>query len=294
MRIAFARETLRIVSVAAALAIAAPVRADAPRDGSAGAAAAPAASGAATAPIPAAVRDAVAAPDRSDADRALDSGRKPAELLTFAGVGPGMRVADLAAGSGYTTELLARVVGPSGRVWSENSQFIRDRFAEKPWTERLAKPGLGNVVRVERELDDPLPPDAHDLDAVLLVLFYHDTYWMGVDRAAMNRRIYEALRPGGTYVVVDHSAKPGSGAADVETLHRVEEPLVRKEVLRAGFRLDAESDFLRNPDDARDWNASPRSAGERRGTSDRFALRFVKPGPTTSTPARAPAAVPEP
>ncbi|HZR83005.1 MAG TPA: SAM-dependent methyltransferase [Candidatus Binatia bacterium] len=234
----------------------------------------------------AAIAAAVAASDRSDADRALDAGRKPAEMLAFAGIAPGMKVADLGAGGGYTTELLARAVGPTGRVYSQNSSLIRERFAEKPWTERLAKPALANVVRVEREFDDPLPPDARDLDAVILVLFYHDTYWMEVDRAAMNRAIFRALRPGGVYLVVDHSAAAGSGARDVKTLHRVEESLVRSEIESAGFRLDGEADFLRNPEDARDWNDSPSAAGDRRGTSDRFVLRFVKPA--SAAPGTAP------
>ncbi|MGH7893749.1 MAG: class I SAM-dependent methyltransferase [Candidatus Binatia bacterium] len=222
-------------------------------------------------------RAAVAATDRSEADRALDAGRHPAELLAFSRVGPGMRVAELGAGGGYTTELLARAVGPTGVVYGQNSRFILERFAEKPWSERLAKPVMRNVVRVDREFADPLPPDAHDLDAVLIVLFYHDTVWMGVDRAQMNRAVYEALRPGGTYVVVDHSGRAGSGATETEALHRIEESVVRDEVQAAGFRLAAVGDFLRNPDDARDWSASPRGAGERRGTSDRFVLGFVKP-----------------
>jgi len=217
------------------------------------------------------------APDRSDADRALDAGRHPRELLTFAGIRPGMRVAELGAGGGYTTELLARAVGPTGKVWAQNSRLILERFAEKPWSERLAKPVMANVVRVDREFDDPLPPAARDLDAVLIVLFYHDTVWMGVDRARMNRAVFAALKPGGEYVVVDHSGRKGSGAEETQTLHRIEQSVVEKEVAAAGFVRDGEADFLRNPADARDWNDSPRVAGERRGTSDRFVLRFVKP-----------------
>ena len=217
------------------------------------------------------------APDRSDADRALDAGRHPRELLTFAGIRPGMRVAELGAGGGYTTELLARAVGPTGKVYAQNSRLILERFAEKPWSERLAKPVMANVVRVDREFDDPLPPAARDLDAVLIVLFYHDTVWMGVDRARMNRAVFAALKPGGEYVVVDHSGRKGSGAEETQTLHRIEQSVVEKEVAAAGFVRDGEADFLRNPADARDWNDSPRVAGERRGTSDRFVLRFVKP-----------------
>jgi len=136
---------------------------------------------------------------------------------------------------------------------------------------------MANVTRVDRELDDPLPPEAQNLDAVFLVLVYHDTVWQGVDRARMNAAIFRALRPGGVYVIVDHSARAGTGTADVQTLHRIDEEVVKTEVPQAGFKLAAEGDFLRNPSDPRDWNASPRAAAEKRGTSDRFALKFVKP-----------------
>jgi len=220
---------------------------------------------------------AVDAADRSEDDRALDEGRKPKELLAFCGIAPGMKVAELGAGGGYTTELLARTVGPSGHVWGQNSQFLLGRFAEKPWSARLEKPVLGNVTRSDRDFDDPLPPDAKQLDAVLIVLFYHDTVWQKVDRARMNRAVFAALEPGGSYCVVDHSARAGSEVADVQTLHRIDEALVKREIEKAGFVLAAENAFLRNPADPRDWNASPRAAGERRGTSDRFALRFQKP-----------------
>jgi predicted methyltransferase len=219
---------------------------------------------------------AVEAADRTTDDRALDGGRKPAEVLAFFGIDSGMRVAELGAGGGYTTELLARTVGPGGKVYAQNSRTLLERFAEKPWSERLAKPIMANVVRVDRELDDPLPPEAKDLDAVVIVLFYHDSVWLKTDREKMNRAVFAALRPGGIYGIVDHSAKDGSGTNDAETLHRIEEKVVRDEVLRAGFELDAESNSLRNASDARDWNASPRKAAERRGTSDRFVLRFKK------------------
>jgi len=229
--------------------------------------------------VPDSIRAVVAAPDRSAADKALDAGRHPAEMLAFFGVAPGMRVAELGAGGGYTTELLARTVGPNGMVYGQNNKFILERFAEKPWSEHLAQPAMKNVVRVDREFDDPLPPEARDLDAVFVVLFYHDTVWMKTDRAKMNRAVFQALKPGGVYAVIDHSARPGTGLADVETLHRIEEKVVREEIEQAGFKLVGEADFLRNPTDPRDWNDSPRAAGERRGTSDRFVLKFVKPNP---------------
>jgi predicted methyltransferase len=230
-----------------------------------------------TVAVPAAIRAAVTAPDRSDADRLLDVGRHPAETLAFFGIGPGMRVAEIGAGGGYTTELLARVVGPTGVVYGQNSPFILARFAEKPWSARLAEPVMRTVVRADRPFDDPLPPDARDLDAVVMILFYHDTVWQQVDRTRMNRAIFAALKPGGVYGIVDHSARPGTGVADVQTFHRIDEPVVRAEIETAGFALVAEASFLRNPADTRDWNDAPSAAGARRGTSDRFVLKFVKP-----------------
>jgi predicted methyltransferase len=227
--------------------------------------------------IPAAIEAAVDAPDRSSTDRALDEGRRPAQVLAFFGIRPGMRVAELGAGPGYTAELLARIVGPKGVVYAQNDKFILERFAEAPWSARLRKPVMKNVVRVDREFDDPLPPEARDLDAVLMILFYHDTVWLGADRARMNAAVFRALKPGGVFAIVDHSAKAGSGLSDVQTLHRIDEQTLREEVETAGFRFKAASDVLRNPSDSRDWNDSPLAAGERRGTSDRFALEFVKP-----------------
>ena len=230
----------------------------------------------------------VTADDRSPADRALDAGRKPEDLLRFADVQPGMRVAELGAGGGYTTELLARAVGPTGVVYGQNSRLVLERFAAKPWSERLVKPVMANVVRVDRDFDDPLPPEARNLDRVVMVLFYHDTVWMGVDREHMNEAVFRALKPGGLYVVIDHSARAGAGLGDVRSLHRIEESALRREIEDVGFRLARSSDFLRNPDDGRDWNDSPTAAGDRRGTSDRFALAFVKPAamPSASSSGR--------
>ena len=243
--------------------------------------AAPSAPSAANAPAaPDYVRAAVDATDRDEADRALDAGRKPDLTLAFFGISPGMKVAEIGAGRGYTTELLARVVGKAGKVYAQNSPMILEKFANGPWTERLAKPALtslGNVVRADREFDDPFPPEAKDLDVVLDILFYHDTVWIGTDREKMNRAVFAALKPGGVYGIVDHSALPGSGLTGVETVHRIEEKTLRDEIEHAGFRLVAEASFLRNRNDTRDWNDSPRVAGERRGTSDRFVLKFQKP-----------------
>ncbi|UQA63913.1 class I SAM-dependent methyltransferase [Polyangium aurulentum] len=227
--------------------------------------------------MPEAIATVVAAPDRSEADRALDAGRHPAELLAFFGIGPNMKVAELGAGGGYTAELLARAVGPGGKVWGQNSKFLLERFAEKPWSERLKTPVMKNVVRVDREFDDPLPADAKNLDAVLMIMFYHDTVWFKTDRDKMNRAIFAALKSGGVYGIVDHSARAGAGTTESESLHRIEEKSVREEVERAGFKLAGDASFLRNAKDTRDWSTSPGKAGERRGTSDRFVLKFVKP-----------------
>jgi len=177
----------------------------------------------------------VDAPDRSAEDRALDAGRHPLELLSFLGLGPGMKVGEVAAGGGYTSELLARTVAPDGVVYGQNSKFILERFAEKPWSERLKKPVMKNVVRVDSDFSEPFPDTIHDLDAVINVLFYHDTVWQKADRERMNRTIFRTLRSGGQYVVVDHSARAGAGLNDVETLHRIEEALERLEEGTFGY-----------------------------------------------------------
>ncbi|HZR11202.1 MAG TPA: methyltransferase domain-containing protein [Myxococcales bacterium] len=236
------------------------------------------------APAPAAEKPAdafkavVDAPDRSEADRKLDPGRKPIETLEFLGVKPGMKVEDIGAGPGYTTELLARAVGPGGVVYMQNDprwmSFLKDAVAE-----RFTHPAMQKVVRADVPFDDPVPPEAKDLDLVVMNAIYHDVVNMPVDRAHMNKAIFDALRPGGAYVVIDSSAPDGSGLSATKTLHRIDEAVVKEEVEKAGFRLQAESNFLRNPDDARDWNASPPAALKlgKRGQSDRFALRFVRP-----------------
>jgi len=219
----------------------------------------------------------VAAADREQEDRALDDGRKPAALLDFLSLSPGAHVLDIGAGRGYTTELLARAVGPTGVVHSQNPKSLPERIVQS-WSARLAKPVNASAVRVERDFDDPIPEEARGtLDAVVDVLFYHDTVWLGTDRAKMNASIFAALKPGGEYVIVDHNAAADHGVADVKALHRIEEQVVRQEVEAAGFVLVAAADFLRNPGDARDWSASPSAAGEQRGHSDRFVLKFRRP-----------------
>ncbi|MDP2241759.1 MAG: methyltransferase domain-containing protein [Burkholderiales bacterium] len=210
--------------------------------------------------------------DRSDADRVIDQRRQPEKLLSFYAVRPGMRVLDLGAGGGYNTELLARVVGPKGVVYAQNNRYFLDNFVKGRFDERLKKPEMSNVVHAVREFDDPVPPQARDLDLVTFNFVYHDTAWLGTDRMKMNRAVFAALKPGGVYIVVDHSGRPGTGISEAKTLHRIDEGVVRKEVEAAGFKLIAEAGFLRNAGDPRDA-----SVFKPKIPNDEFVLKFIKP-----------------
>jgi predicted methyltransferase len=205
-------------------------------------------------------------PIRTDRDRQMDASRKPVEFLAFARVGPGMRVLDVSAGAGYTTQIMALAVGPAGKVWAQSPN------PGQALTKRLADHPQANIVVSKRPFDDPVPEDAAGLDVVTLVNNYHDISYLPVDRAQMNRKLFAALKPGGRYIVMDHAAIAGSGVSAGKTLHRIDEAVVLDEVRQAGFVLDGEATFLRNPSDARD---KPSTASEQ--TSDKFLLRFVKP-----------------
>jgi predicted methyltransferase len=211
-------------------------------------------------------------PERSDADRALDQRRQPEKLLEFCGVRPGMRVLDLSAGRGYNTELLARVVGSEGRVYAQNSPQILTGAGKTAFEERLQKPALSNVVSIVSEFDDPIPAEVRNLDLVTFNFNYHDTVHMGTDRARMNRAVFQALKPGGVYIVADHSALPGAGTSATKTLHRIEESVVRNEVEAAGFRLVTVGNFLRSAGDPRDVPVFKNPVA-----NDEFVLKFVKP-----------------
>lgn len=213
----------------------------------------------------------VASPDRSDADRQTDQRRAPAQLLAFTGVRPGMKVLDMGAGGGYSTELLARAVGPTGTVYAQNSADDAGRMKER-LDARFDKPGMKQVVRFARDFDDPVPSDVRDLDLITFFFFYHDTTHMQVDRARMNRRLFESLKPGGVLVVADHSGPAGSGTSVGSTLHRIEEAALRREVEAAGFRLTGEGNFLRNPQDPRTTRVFRPEI-----PVDEFVLRFEKP-----------------
>ena len=144
----------------------------------------------------------IAAPDRTDADRQNDKRRDPVQLLTFAAPKTGMKVLDMGAGAGYSTELMARAVGETGKVFGQN-----DKVSEK-FQARLQTPAMRNVVPVARAFDDPAPPEATGLDLVTFFFAYHDTTFMEVDRARMNKALFAALKSGGTLVIADHSARP--------------------------------------------------------------------------------------
>jgi len=208
----------------------------------------------------------VANPLHTAQDRQLDAERKPAEFLRFAQVKPGMRVLDVSSGGGYTSQLLALAVGPAGTLFAQTPR------PGATLVKRLAEHPQANFILVERPFDDPVPPEAPPLDLVTLVLNYHDLTYQPVDRAAMNAHLFAALKPGGHFVVIDHSSRAGKGISEGRTLHRIDEAVVVDEVRKAGFVVEQEGDFLRNPADPRD-----ESSNRPKVPTDKFALRFVKP-----------------
>jgi predicted methyltransferase len=243
------------------------------------------------------VAEILTSPDRSAADRANDGRRKPYEMLNFIGIRPGMVALDISAGGGYTTELLARAIGPTGRVYGQSAPRIArvapaapedaavpaaapasagtvPRSSPGALAERANNPRASNIVVVVQPLENPAPTEvaSNGLDLVTLMFNYHDLGHLGVDRARMNRAIFAALKPGGMYVIADHSGRPGTGISESGTLHRIEESFLRREVESAGFRLRESGNFLRNPADPRDRNTPDPPQPK-----DEFVLKFVKP-----------------
>jgi len=213
----------------------------------------------------------VAAPDRGEADRKTDQRRDPVKLFAFTGVGPGMTVLEMGAGGGYTAELLARAVAPSGKVYAQDQPPVMQR-ASDAYANRAKGPAMKNVEYVLRPFEDPLPPGGGNLDAITFFFAYHDTVHMGVDRAKMNRRLYELLKPGGVLIVADHSARAGDGIGVTKSLHRIEESSLTREIEAAGFKRVAAGEFLRHPEDKRDVIVfrAPTPV-------DEFVLKFQKP-----------------
>jgi len=217
------------------------------------------------------IKAVVADPIRTDEDRKADERRKPLELLQFTQVRAGMNVLDVSAGGGYTTQLLALAVGPQGSVWAQGTK------ANTGMDKRLAEHPQPHIHTLLRAFDDPYPADAPRLDLITFVLNYHDVANTGTDRSLMDRRLFEALKPGGHLVVIDHAAQPGSGLRDTKTLHRIDEAVVLGELQQAGFVLEERSPFLQDPSDPR-----TQAFWDRKDGTDRFALRLVRPAAATA------------
>ena len=213
----------------------------------------------------------MAAPDRSDADRQADKRRDPVPFLKFAAPRPGMKVLDMAAGGGYSTELMARAVAPNGVVYAQNPTDLGDK-PKATFEARLKTPAMKDVIADIRPFDDPIPPAVHNLDMITFLFYYHDTSYMNVDRAAMDKKMFDALKPGGTLVIADHSALPGQGISVNKTLHRIEEATLQKEIEAAGFKLVGEGNFWRNPADTHDFPSYKPNM-----PVDNFVLKFEKP-----------------
>ena len=227
-----------------------------------------------------AVANAIAHPDRPSQDREQDSHRKPAEILDFVGVGRDMHVMDVFSAGGYYTELLARVVGPEGRVIAYNNPPYA-RFAEKGIAARYAGDRLPNVRQVTSTIED-LDLEPASLDAAIFIMSYHDLYWRPADGswpptdpALLLGKLHAALKPGGVIVVQDHVATAGGDTAEVvDKLHRIDPAVVKADFAKAGFTLDGESDVLAHPDDAHTIMVFDEAI---RGKTDQFLFRFRKP-----------------
>lgn len=216
----------------------------------------------------------IASSARPQEDRDRDASRHPAEVIEFFGIGPGDRVADLLTGGGYWTRILVPLVGPSGRVYAGNNPFFARYFGEA-FDKLMAEPAFANVVRIDGPVDKLELPADGSLDAVIMVMAYHDLFLTEEDRGALNRTVFAALKPGGVYGIIDHEAGAGAGSSKVEERHRIEKQVVVDEIEAAGFKLADEADFLRNPaDDHSKGIFDPAIAGK----TDRFVLRFEKPG----------------
>ena len=236
----------------------------------------------ATPPLPAdpsaqgAIAAAILDSNRPAEETQRDAARRPALLLAFAGVKPGMLVGEMFPGGGYFTRLLSTTVGPNGRVIAlvPADTAARNPRQIDPVRAIAAMPTYSNVT-VETPNGTPTPSVLVDL--IWTTENYHDIHaFSGAEAAAaVNRAVFAALKPGGAYLVADHSAQAGSGTRDCKTLHRIDVAVVKQEVLAAGFVLDGESDMLANPADARTLLVFDPAI---RGHTDQFVLRFKKPG----------------
>lgn len=232
--------------------------------------------GAADQKVPPNIAAAVADPARPEADRARDVNRKPGESLAFAGVKPGDRVADVIPGTGYFTRLFSKAVGPNGYVYAYFPSNIDDIYKKHGFAvPPPADPNFPNVSYVHAPIEKFVTPEK--LDIAWTSQNYHDLHdksFGPADLSTVNKAIYDSLKPGGVFIVLDHAAEKGSGLRDTDTLHRIDEDAVKKEVEAAGFKLVAESDVLRNPDDPHTAKVFDPAI---RGKTDQFILKFRKP-----------------
>ena len=221
--------------------------------------------------VPAAVSAAVADAGRPKVDTDRDSGRKPAESVAFAGIKKGEKVADLLAGGGYFTRIFSKVVGDKGTVYATTFPPRPGAPGPSPLDTLAADPAYKNVKVIAGPPADFKLPE--QVDVVWTSLNYHDIH-NGNSQDALNKSVFEALKPGGTYIVIDHAAAPGSGANDTAKLHRIDPELVKTEVTAAGFKLAGEGDFLKNPADPHTANVHDEAL---RWHTDQFILKFTKP-----------------
>jgi predicted methyltransferase len=228
-------------------------------------------------------RSAIADIARPEADRQQDAARKPGELLAFAQIDPGEKVGDYIMGGGYMTRLLAIAVGQDGKVYAfQPDEFIAFRPEYATEQDAAVAPygdEQGNPLRVV-PLRGPVaaPPFPEPLDTIVTVMNLHDLYIGAMPEGTGAKAIaalYAALKPGGTLVVVDHSAADGTGTNDTDKLHRIDRQAALAALTAAGFVLEAESDLYRHPDDPRSANVFDPAI---RGKTDQFALRLRKPG----------------
>jgi predicted methyltransferase len=223
--------------------------------------------------------DAVAHAGRSANDVKRDPIDKPAEMMRLAGIKPGMQVADFLAAGGYYSELLSYVVGPTGHVLLLNNEAY-DKFSQDSWKTRIEKQHLSNVEH--RTVDFAhMNLGENTLDAVVMMKVYHDLYWVSAEDGwpkvnvdSVLDQIVKALKPGGVVLVVDHSAKPGTGSSAAQDIHRIDEAFAQEDFESHGLKRVAKSNLLRRPDDARDEITYK---GPMVGKTDRFVFVFKKP-----------------
>lgn len=229
--------------------------------------------------VPDYIAKAVAAPERSAKDRERDARDKPAELLAFAGVKPGMKVVDLFGGGGYWSEILARAVGPSGSVTLVNNPGYFN-FAKDDLKERFKDGRLEQVKRRVVETGD-LDLGRGQYDLIMIYMSYHDIYWVDeegygwpkIDADRFLTQLHDALKPGGHLLIVDHAAVEGSGSSAASTLHRIDEAFTKKDITSHGFLVEKTWPGLRNSADDHTKGVFDDSI---RGKTDRFTHLYRK------------------